>query len=271
MDRTNINTDYVFGVNTSKMPQIKGIVIHNTAGGNSAEAHTKRVYNQNWNEREAGFTHYWVDNNGVYQTYDDEYVAWHTGSGEGNYYYIGIEIVDGYDPETQQYTMSNEDFMNAENKAFELAVFLAKEYNLGSNCIKLHSEFINTACPGYSQKIHNNNAKGYFNEQVNARLNGVTPPPTPTPTPPKPQPQPENWTNQNGECKVLVDTLNIRKSPSLNGEVVAAYSLNDTFKYDRYVDADGIRWVSYVGASSGERRYVARKKLDNTFKYCEAY
>jgi N-acetylmuramoyl-L-alanine amidase CwlA len=258
MDRTNINTDYVFGVNTSKMPQIKGIVIHNTAGGNSAEAHAKRVYNQNWNEREAGFTHYWVDNYGVYQTYDDEFVAWHTGSGEGNYYYIGIEIVDG---------MGESEFLQAEQKAFELAAFLSKEYKLGKDCIRLHSEFYNTACPARSQQLHNNNAKQYFNEQVNAKIDGVNPAPAPQPTPP----QPDNglvW--QNGTARVLVDTLNVRTEPSKNAEVVARYSENDTFSYDAYIDNDGIRWVSYIGGS-GKRRYVARRELDNSMFYCDAY
>lgn len=86
-----------------------------------------------------------------------------------------------------------------------------------------------------------------------------------------PTPQPSNeiqW--QIGTCKVLVENLNIRTAPSLNAEVVASWSANDTFNYDGYVDAEGIRWVTYVG-NSGNRRYVARRKLDNSEIYCDAY
>ena len=259
MDRSNINTNYIFGINTSKMPQIKGIVIHNTAGGNSAQAHAQRVYNQSWQQREAGFTHYWVDENNVFQSYDDEYVAWHTGNGDGNYYYIGIEVVDGVN-----------DLAKAEKLALELAAFLVKEYKLGKNSIRLHNEFSATACPKKSADMHGgyDKVKSDWNNVVNALIDGATPTPNPQPQP-TPTPNGELvW--QSGECKVLVDTLNVRASAGLNGEVVAAYSNGDTFKYDAYIDVDGIRWVSYIGGS-GNRRYVARRTLDNSVIYCLAY
>jgi N-acetylmuramoyl-L-alanine amidase CwlA len=262
MDRSNINTSQMFGVNTSKIPNIKGIVIHNTAGGNSAEAHAQRVKNQSWEQREAGFTHYWVDENNVFQSYDDEYVAWHTGNGDGNYYYIGIEVVDGVN-----------DLRKAENLALELATFLAKEYNLGKNSIRLHNEFSATACPKKSADMHGgyDKVKQDWNNYVNSKLDGNTPEqPKPQPTP-QPQPQPSSdlvW--QKGTAKVLMSVLNVRADAGLNGEIVASYNQGDTFTYDAYKDADGIRWVSYIGGS-GKRRYVARRKLDNSQIYCDAY
>lgn len=260
MDRSNINTDYLFGINTSKMPHIKGIVIHNTAGGNSAEAHAQRVYNQSWQQREAGFTHYWVDENNVFQSYDDEFVAWHTASGEGNYNYIGIEIVDGVN-----------DLTKAENLALELAAFLAKEYNLGKNSIRLHNEFSATACPKKSADAHGgyDKVKQDWNNYVNSKLGGNSP--TNNNTNNTPTVENNNglvW--QNGTAKVLVDVLNVRADAGLNCEIVASYNKGDTFTYDAYIDADEIRWVSYIGGS-GKRRYVARRKLDNSVIYCSAY
>lgn len=107
------------------------------------------------------------------------------------------------------------------------------------------------------------------NDFANAIVGGDAPKPNPQPKPPKPTPNGELvW--QSGECKVLVDTLHVRASAGLNSEIVAAYNVGDTFKYDAYIDVDGIRWVSYIG-SSGNRRYVARRKLDNSVIYCDAY
>ena len=68
----------------------------------------------------------------------------------------------------------------------------------------------------------------------------------------------------------IIETLNIRTAPSKNAEVVATYSSGNEFKYDGYIDADGVRWVTYIG-QSGNRRYVARRTLDNSVKYCDAY
>lgn len=75
---------------------------------------------------------------------------------------------------------------------------------------------------------------------------------------------------QSGTCKVLVDTLNVRTAPSTSAEVVATYSKDETFTYDSFIDAEGIRWVSYIGAS-GNRRYIARRTLDNSQIFTSAY
>jgi len=74
---------------------------------------------------------------------------------------------------------------------------------------------------------------------------------------------------QSGTWEALT-TVNVRATPSLKGKVVAHYSKGQTARYDGYVDADGIRWCSYIGAS-GKRRYVARRKLDGSATYAKAY
>lgn len=65
-------------------------------------------------------------------------------------------------------------------------------------------------------------------------------------------------------------TVNVRAAASTNAEVVAQYKAGQTVKYDSYIDADGIRWCSYIGGS-GKRRYVARRNLKTGYLYADAY
>lgn len=58
----------------------------------------------------------------------------------------------------------------------------------------------------------------------------------------------------------------IRRSPSLNGEIVGTFTKGSSQKYDSYIDADGFRWVSWVGAS-GHRNYTAVRRLRDNKRY----
>jgi murein DD-endopeptidase MepM/ murein hydrolase activator NlpD len=70
---------------------------------------------------------------------------------------------------------------------------------------------------------------------------------------------------QTATAIVDVKQLNIRNT---DGSVAGVYDYGDKFVYDSYCDLNGIRWVSYV-SFSGERRFVARRDLDNTTIYCK--
>ena len=64
---------------------------------------------------------------------------------------------------------------------------------------------------------------------------------------------------------------NIRRQPGLNGEIIdTVFSAGASQHYDCYVDADGFRWVSWVGAS-GHRNYTAVRRLSDNKRYgkCE--
>ena len=74
---------------------------------------------------------------------------------------------------------------------------------------------------------------------------------------------------QNGTYRANGE-MNVRLQPSLNGEIVATVPAGYTCSYDNYVDADGIRWISYIG-QSGRRVYIARRKLDNSEIFGEAF
>ncbi len=68
---------------------------------------------------------------------------------------------------------------------------------------------------------------------------------------------------QIGSFTSSVNNLNVRRSPSLSGQIVAQYNKGESVKYDSYIDSEGYRWISYIG-KSGNRNYVARRKLDNS-------
>lgn len=65
----------------------------------------------------------------------------------------------------------------------------------------------------------------------------------------------ENWTG------VTQTVCNVRSAPNTNAPIVAQYQKNKPIHYDQVWEGDGYRWISYIGASSGQRRYVACRRL----------
>lgn len=65
----------------------------------------------------------------------------------------------------------------------------------------------------------------------------------------------ESWTG------VTQDVCNVRSAPNTRAEIVAQYPVGKEINYDQVWEGDGYRWISYIGASSGKRRYVACRRL----------
>ena len=65
----------------------------------------------------------------------------------------------------------------------------------------------------------------------------------------------ENWTG------ITLDVCNVRSAPNTNAPIVAQYQKNKPIHYDSVYEGDGYRWISYIGANSGQRRYVACRRL----------
>lgn len=66
-----------------------------------------------------------------------------------------------------------------------------------------------------------------------------------------------------GTFTLQVDAINVRRQPSLNGEIVAIYEKGMSVHYDGYLSAEGYRWISYIG-NSGKRNYMAIGEIDNS-------
>lgn len=59
-------------------------------------------------------------------------------------------------------------------------------------------------------------------------------------------------------------TIKIRKAPSLKGEDTGVrYKKGQSVVYDGYVRREGYVWISWIGASSGERRWMAAGELNS--------
>ena len=50
---------------------------------------------------------------------------------------------------------------------------------------------------------------------------------------------------------------NVRAAPSVYAPIVAVYYPGAKVYYDRLVEAEGYLWASYIGSTSGKRRYIA--------------
>ena len=69
------------------------------------------------------------------------------------------------------------------------------------------------------------------------------------------------WVNQS--VTVRSNTLNVRDKPSTKaGAIKARYRKGDTIVLDGLCLGDGYVWGSYIGATSGQRRYVALGDLE---------
>ncbi|WP_155962105.1 CHAP domain-containing protein [Streptococcus ruminantium] len=66
-----------------------------------------------------------------------------------------------------------------------------------------------------------------------------------------------------GTMTVKVSALNVRDEAGLDGNVVDVYAYGEQFDYDSVYIADGYIWVSYIGSTSGLRRYVAAGEESN--------
>lgn len=66
--------------------------------------------------------------------------------------------------------------------------------------------------------------------------------------------------HKTGIAKVHASTY-VRSAPSTQATIVASYHKGDKIYYDSIVIANGYHWLSYIGNTSGQRRYVAYKDI----------
>lgn len=80
------------------------------------------------------------------------------------------------------------------------------------------------------------------------------------PVAPKPSaPNGGEWTRiaESAKFTLTVDKINFRSAPSLDAPITGAYGKGQSVFYDSYVKNDGYVWISWISASTGERRYMA--------------
>lgn len=99
----------------------------------------------------------------------------------------------------------------------------------------------------YNYKVYNKNGNQIYPEvkKVSTRSNNASPKFI----------KYENWTG------VTQAVCNVRSEPNTNAPIVATYEVGQKINYDSVYECDGYRWISYIGANSGQRRYVACRRL----------
>lgn len=67
---------------------------------------------------------------------------------------------------------------------------------------------------------------------------------------------------ETGTFTVGESSINVRRAPNLNGEIVDVYEPGQSVEYDSKGSANGYRWISYIGGS-GLRNYMAIGQTDD--------
>lgn len=131
----------------------KGVVIHNDAGSLSGKQWEDNLVNAGQQRYFNGIAHAYSSEGYVWEGIDDSRIAFHTGDGtgsnSGNVNYYGIEVV-------QSMSASDAQFLKNEQTTFQFLADKFKEWGIkpNRNSVRLHMEFVFTACPHRSLRLH---------------------------------------------------------------------------------------------------------------------
>lgn len=160
---------------------------------------------------------------------------------EGQCAYIQYQMTHGlqFYP-SKYYSMTADEYMKSQESAYTLGlVFLAN--------------FERPANP--YQYDRGNQAEYWYNYFVGHSAQGSD-----TSTSP-------NTVHQNGTFHVTYSYgMNVRNSPSTNGQIIGSFSNGQSFSYDEKVQNNGYLWVSYIN-NLGQRAYVAIKSLSGNLVF----
>ena len=145
-----------------------GVVIHNDAGSNGANA---GFYN-NWlptHNPENGFAHVYIASDGRLQASDFSNMAWHCANSYGNANYASWDVCQSEGDLNQ--------FLRNEQAVLDDVAKYMKQWGLTPNrdTVKLHQELSSTSCPRRSVEAHGGtveSCRSYFIAELNKRLTG---------------------------------------------------------------------------------------------------
>lgn len=256
----------------------KGVVIHNDAGSATAMQYHDSLVNAPLAQLENGIAHSYISGDTVWQALPESKIAWHTANNNGNTNYYGIEVC-------QSMSASDKDFLYSEQSVFQEAARLLKKWNLPVNrsTVMLHCQFVSTACPHRSMKLHTgwdpvkqgrpsqaiiNKLKDYFISQIKQYYEGKIP--DGETIDPKPAPKPDNNTggwrkNSYGilykaetatfTCTVSSGIITRYNGPWTGHPQAGLLQIGQSVVYDEIEDFDGYIWISWV-TNNGTRVYM---------------
>lgn len=272
-----------------------GIVIHNDAGGSSAQQYEKALVNASTSRYENGIAHAYASKGYVWEGISEDKVAWHTATEKGNVNYYGIEVC-------QSMSASDADFLKNEQVVFKFMAAKMKAWGMkpNRNTVKLHMEFVSTACPHRSMKLHTgfdpvvsgrpnqatmNKLKDYFIKQIKAFMEGKEPLPTvnsstnssSSKTKPTTTDTSGGWsTNQYGTlyksekatftCTARQGIITRKVGPFVSCPQAGTLYYGQSVVYDTVCKQDGYVWISWTTSNGTDVWMPVRTWDKNTNK-----
>ena len=140
---------------------IDGVVIHNDAGGGTAEWYVEWLKTR---DKNLGIAHYYITRDTIARVIDTNLIGYHTGHWPSNQRYIGYEVC-------QSMSASNADFLANEDMTLMQATEDLLFYGLpiNGNTVRVHHEMVPTSCPHRSMALHGNttaSVKAYFTQRM---------------------------------------------------------------------------------------------------------
>lgn len=244
-----------------------GVMVHSDACKAGIKA---RGWYSRWNKPGIeACVHAFIDDEEVIEYLPTEvgncHRAWH-GGGSSNNTHIAFEMCEPKDYNDTEY------FNKVYKNAVEYTAHLLKKHgitNVTKNTVPCHYEgYLLGIATDHSDVFHwwkyQNKTMDDFRNDVKALLNGgnisvSTSTNTNSGNASLDDPEIKRYT-EHGTCKVVTDSgLNIRTAPSTSSSKVGMYNKGETVVYDLVVLTEKYVWISWIGASSGQRRYMAVK------------
>lgn len=197
----------------------------------------------------------------------------------------------GYVPSTEtlhDYLKKNGYKLIAENKSWsmkrgDIVIWGKKGYSAGAGghtgiCLDGNRWIECTAWKNLGVTVQDHDARwamngGPYFYAYRQDTSSVEPPKPTTPKPSQPAPTPSGVGKRIAQKAKFTasEIVNIRRTPKTTGnKPVETLKAGQTIQYDSYIDADGWRWVSYIGFS-GNRNYVAVRRLKDNYRTGKCY
>lgn len=165
------------------------IVIHNDAGSSTGKQYENALVNADEQRYFNGIAHAYGSKGYIWEGIDEDRIGFHTGDGTekgtGNHEAYGIEVC-------QSMSASDKAFLQNEQTVFQFVADKLTKWKLPANrnTVRLHMEYVPTACPHRSMKLHTgwdpvkqgrpnqetiNKLKDYFIKQIRAYMDGKVP------------------------------------------------------------------------------------------------
>lgn len=239
--------------------QRKYIIVHHSGGlvknGESSDGTEMRAIQQghfNDNFGDIGYNYGIGYYGSIMEGRSLNYVGGHCNTNNKNYDAIGVCVIGNFEKSTQKFTN------DAKESLTSLLIYLCKKYNISPDNIYGHKDWGPTDCPGKNLYSQLSSIKNTVKQYVN------------TSTPPTSGEYEVKRYSENGTCYPRT-TINFRSTPNAENtsNIIGQYHKGESLIYDLVVQTNKYVYVSWIGASSGARRYMAVRNIQTGERFAD--